>query len=95
MVPSDPYADILSQWLDALEGAVSSGAIPNIPITDSIATYGDQYPSGPEIRSSIYQCRARAKSETPDAMIGPCIDNGSFGDPEANVRPDDLLKQKN
>ena len=92
---ADPYTDIPQPWLDALQDAVSSGAIPDIPIstlTDGNPTYGDQDPNGPDICSGTYQCRGKDEIwDAPDGMIGLSVDDGPVGDPDASPRLYDFL----
>ena len=96
---ADPYTYIPQPWLDALQDAVSSGAIPDIPIstlTDGNPTYGDQDPNGPDICSGTYQCRGKDKIwDAPDGMIGLSVDDGPVGDPDASPRLYDFLKEQN
>src|SRR5258706_6199278 len=95
---SDPYTGIPRQWLDALNNAVSSGAIPNIPIstlTNDSPTYGNLDPNGPEICSGTYQCRGKDEIwDAPDGMIGLSVDDGPVGDPDASPRLYDFLKEQ-
>ena len=97
--PTDPYANIPQQWLDALKAAVASGAIPNIPssvLKDGNPSYGDKDPNGPEICSGTFQCRGKNEIwDAPDNMIGLSVDDGPVSEPDASPRLYDFLKAQN
>ncbi|KAK0190940.1 carbohydrate esterase family 4 protein [Armillaria mellea] len=69
-------------WVDALQEAVSSGKIPNIPQSTNTPNTNPVYPNGmnpggPEICSSTYQCRIPGDIwDAPPGTLGVGFDDG-------------------
>ncbi|KAJ6489900.1 carbohydrate esterase family 4 protein [Mycena sanguinolenta] len=85
--PPDPpkYADVTTlpaEWLAALNAAVASKAIPDIPLSKNTSSGVPVYPSGvdpnsAEICSATYQCRIPGDVwDAPPAHIGLSFDDG-------------------
>ncbi|KAK0206558.1 hypothetical protein DFS33DRAFT_1272999 [Desarmillaria ectypa] len=80
---STPDINQLPQaWVDALNDAVSSGMIPNIPRSTNTAGTNPVYPNGmnpagPEICSATYQCRIPGDIwDAPTGTLGVGFDDG-------------------
>ncbi|KAJ7599125.1 chitin deacetylase [Mycena floridula] len=91
-----PAASTLPKaWVDALNAAVASGAIPNIPQSSSPDVGVPSYPNGldpgsPEICSSSVQCRAPGDIwQAPDNHVALNFDDGPT---EATPKLVDFLK---
>ncbi|PCH41197.1 carbohydrate esterase family 4 protein, partial [Wolfiporia cocos MD-104 SS10] len=80
---SSPDPSNLPQaWVDALDGAVSAGKIPDIPQStmspDGNPVYPDSLdPTGPEVCSGTYKCQIDDDIwDAPDGVVGAGFDDG-------------------
>ncbi|KAJ7119121.1 hypothetical protein C8R44DRAFT_878626 [Mycena epipterygia] len=73
---------MLAEWTAALNGAMASGAIPDIPVATNDPNDNPVYPTGsdpnsPEICSATYKCRIAGDIwDAPDGHVGISFDDG-------------------